>query len=207
MCFNAPVSLIASGGLAGLGFDALRRLKRHRLTLVAIVPLLFAIQQLAEGLQWIVIARGEPSLFLGYLFLLFAFLTWPTFIPLAVLVAEPNKKRKRLLCWILLIGIAGTAYGLIGLFLYPLSIAAIDHHIVYQTNIPHWTLGTYLYLGVLVVSCCISSYRFIRIFGALLAASFAVAMIFYTTAFISVWCFFAAILSGYIWWGLKRELR
>src|SRR3989338_3506189 len=163
MCFNAPVSLIASGGLAGLSLDAIRRLKRHRLTLVAIIPLLFAVQQLAEGLQWIVIARGEPSLFLGYVFLLFAFLTWPTFIPLAILIAEPKRKRKRALCWILLIGAAGTAYGLIGLSLYPLSIAAVDHHIVYQTNIPHWLVGAYVYLGVLAASCFISSHRFIRV--------------------------------------------
>ena len=41
-----------------------------------------------------------------------------------------------------------------------------------------------------------------KVFGALALLSFGVAYYFYTTWFISVWCFFAAVLSVVIYHGV-----
>ena len=55
-----------------------------------------------------------------------------------------------------------------------------------------------LYLLVTTVSPLLSTHGVVKVFGALALLSFGAAYYFYTTWFISVWCFFAAILSSTI---------
>ena len=52
-----------------------------------------------------------------------------------------------------------------------------------------------LYLMSTTLSPFLSSYRTVKLFGVLLLLSFAAAYALYATWFISVWCFFAALLS------------
>ena len=52
-----------------------------------------------------------------------------------------------------------------------------------------------LYLLSTTVSPIFSTHRIVKIFGVLALLSFAAAYFFYAAWFISVWCFFAAILS------------
>ena len=73
MCFSAPASFIASGGLAVLGGVSFVTAKKEDKILAAI-PILFAIQQFCEGIQWIYLNSGSSSLIAGYLFLFFAFI-------------------------------------------------------------------------------------------------------------------------------------
>ena len=53
-----------------------------------------------------------------------------------------------------------------------------------------------LYLLATTVSPLVSAHRIVKFFGALALLSFGAAYYFYTTWFISVWCFFAAVLSS-----------
>ena len=52
-----------------------------------------------------------------------------------------------------------------------------------------------LYLLSTTLSPFLSTYRTVKFFGVLLLLSFAAAYALYATWFISVWCFFAALLS------------
>jgi hypothetical protein len=52
-----------------------------------------------------------------------------------------------------------------------------------------------LYLLSTTVSLSLSTHRTVKLFGALSLLSFGAAYYFYATWFISVWCFFAALLS------------
>jgi 1,4-dihydroxy-2-naphthoate octaprenyltransferase len=52
-----------------------------------------------------------------------------------------------------------------------------------------------LYLMSTTLSLFLSTYRTVKVFGVLALLSFAAAYSFYTIWFISVWCFFAALLS------------
>ncbi|SFN80539.1 hypothetical protein SAMN04487859_10958 [Roseovarius lutimaris] len=54
------------------------------------------------------------------------------------------------------------------------------------------------YAALVVGALFLSSHRRIQVFGGLIAASLALTYAFYAYAFISVWCFFAAILSFYL---------
>ena len=55
------------------------------------------------------------------------------------------------------------------------------------------------YLSATCVSCFFSSVATVRLFGALALLLFMLAYGFFTVALISVWCFFAAVLSFIIY--------
>lgn len=55
MCFSAPVSFSAGAVLLGLGSA-----KRPRELPFAAIPLLFAIQQLSEGVIWLTFSYEAP---------------------------------------------------------------------------------------------------------------------------------------------------
>jgi hypothetical protein len=70
MCFSANASFAASGVLAAVGAASIRETKTKRGLLYAFIPLIFAIQQFVEGLQWLT-RPGAWSVFLAYGFLFF----------------------------------------------------------------------------------------------------------------------------------------
>ena len=80
MCFSASASFIASGGLAALGGVSFVSAKKKDKVL-AVIPIMFSIQQFCEGIQWLYLNSGSSSPVFGYLFLLFAFILWPIYVP------------------------------------------------------------------------------------------------------------------------------
>ncbi len=64
-----------------------------------------------------------------------------------------------------------------------------------------------LYLAATCIVSFFSSHKMIVIFGILSLILFMVAYWFYTVAFFSVWCFFAAILSAIIYLHFSFEKR
>jgi len=63
-----------------------------------------------------------------------------------------------------------------------------------------------LYLLSITISPIFSTHRLVQVFGVLALLSFGAAYYFYAVWFISVWCFFAAILSGVIYFHLAFSL-
>lgn len=133
MCFSAPASFIASGGLATLGGVSFVIAKKED-KLLAAIPLLFSVQQFCEGIQWLYLNSGSTSLFSGYSFLFFAFILWPVYVPLAVFILD--KKERKLLGWFILVGVAVAIYFLIILTTEPLGINKINSCISYTFNFP-----------------------------------------------------------------------
>jgi hypothetical protein len=60
-----------------------------------------------------------------------------------------------------------------------------------------------LYLAATCVSCFVSSHPFVRLFGVLALISFIGTYLYSSRALVSVWCFFAAILSLIIYLHLR----
>ena len=89
---------------------------------------------------------------------------------------------------------------------YPVT-SRVENHIVYIS--PHFYLLPVMafYLAAACVSCFFSSHRTINIFGVLALASFIAAYHFSALTLVSVWCFFAAILSLVIYAYFNQELR
>ncbi|HNM73705.1 MAG TPA: hypothetical protein PKM66_11720, partial [Nitrosomonas sp.] len=62
MCFSAEASFIVSGTLSIIGISAIRQIKARKDIFVASIPLIFALQQLTEGLLWVVLQNPGLAL-------------------------------------------------------------------------------------------------------------------------------------------------
>ena len=206
MCFCASASFAASGGLAVVGGATLyKSTKSNRL--IAMVPMLFAVQQFIEGWQWLAAHPSPASLQLGYAFLFFAFLLWPFYIPLAVSQIEKYPLRKRTLEVLAGIGAVGALALLFMMVTQPLIINILPRGIDYRIAVPFDWFGVLLYVAVTCGSLFISSHRMMRWFGTAAIVSAGLSFWIYRETFTSVWCFFADILSVSIYFFISASAR
>jgi hypothetical protein len=182
-------------------------LKNPRLLPLAVTPLGFAVQQIAEGCVWAGLSARDGAWVraaaLVYLFFALAF--WPWWVSVATAVLETRPARKRFLVGL---SVATTAW--FWVLYFPLvngpdallSVTVVRHSLVYS----YFDLGVYqyvprdalraLYLLSVVLPFAVGPKLFGWLPGVLLLGSVVVAAAVYQYAFISVWCFFAAALTG-----------
>lgn len=200
MCFSATASFSAGTVLLGLGTLTLKSASRPRELMFAAIPLLFAIQQLTEGVIWLTFRYNAPLLntVMTQIYAFFSHALWPAWIPLAVLLMEAPGRRHRVLLTFVAAGAAVGAYLFYVLTAFPAVSRPTGQHIEYLS--PHFFAAEVmtLYLLATTVSPLVSTHGWVKVFGALALLSFGAAYYFYTTWFISVWCFFAAVLSSTI---------
>ncbi len=112
MCFSANASFAASAVLVPVGLYTLARSFRvdKRYLLLAAYPLLFGLQQAAEGFEWLAIEADESSNIqaAALAFLFFAYFLWPLVVPLSAFFVEENRSRR---VFFLLLSIIGGLYG------------------------------------------------------------------------------------------------
>jgi hypothetical protein len=214
MCFSASASFGASGLIGAVAVIAIVKAKTGPQRLFATIPLVFALQQGVEGLLWL--SLKEPGLVswqsvLTYIFLVFATAVWPFFIPFTIWLLEKEKKRKKNLALLTWIGAAVSVIIIFIFYLYPVQVIATHHHLHYRFELPIvirkliW-LFTILYILATIVAPFISRYKRMKWLGVVFLLSYNFAVIFYDEAVLSVWCYFAAILSAITLWILS-ELR
>ena len=200
MCFSATASFTAGVALLVVGTVTVRRAGRSAGLAFAAIPLLFGIQQMLEGALWLTFSADAPLLntVLTYVYSFFSHVLWPVYVPLAVLLMEPTPWRRKVLGVIAIAGAAVGIYLLYFLVRLPLVAQVAGRHIAYLS--PHFYAleAMTLYLLGTCVSSLFSSHRSVRLFGVAAFLSFVAAYAFYSTWFISVWCFFAAVLSSLV---------
>lgn len=205
MCYSANVSygsaalLIATGVATTLGNSS----KPQRM--VAAIPLLFGVQQAAEGIIWQTMGQDMTSPLPQFgiiLFLMFAYVVWPSWIPWSLYKIEKNEKRKRILK---VLGVVGLGVSLISTFvLYSVEVNAytVGHSLAYAfLNLKrYWppNIEVPLYLTPTLLPFFISSLRMMKKAGYLVFGSMVIAQIINQETTTSVWCFFAALISLYV---------
>jgi hypothetical protein len=200
MCFSAPASYIASGGLAIVGVDSLRRANKKQ-KMFAAIPVLFAIQQFFEGYQWTSLVSGSMSDMSAYVFIFFALLFWPIYLPITVFVLD--EKRRNVLRWMIIFGIILVAYFLNFVFISPLEARIVSNSIQYNTDNLFGIFSTIPYLIIVCGSFLLSSKDPLRWFGVALLTSAVGSEILYLNTFTSVWCYFSALLSSIIYFYIR----
>ena len=216
MCFSADASLGAAVVLLPVGgYCAAAALHKDRAYLpLAVAPLLFGIQQMAEAVVWLGVDHNNPALARAgsRWFLLFALAVWPAWIPLAAAAIEPRGTRRRAF-----LALAALGLGLGGVYYLPLVAGGalteptvVGHSLRYDFSgvpavrvAPGWVWPA-LYMVAVSVPLLASRDRRLRVLGALVAAAAAVAYLAFRDAFASVWCFLAAALSAYLAYALYR---
>ncbi|WP_309605043.1 DUF6629 family protein [Phenylobacterium sp.] len=197
MCFSATASFTAGVGLLLVGAVTARRARSRAELPFAVIPLLFGLQQLIEGTIWLTLPDKAPGLnaMLTFVYSLFSHVLWPIYVPIAILLLEPIVWRRRILVAIAVAGGAVGVYLLYFLVRLPIVSQAEGRHIAYLS--PHFYLTAVMVLYVLgtCVSMLFSSHGRVRLFGLAAFIAYVVTYVFYTNWVISVWCFFAAVLS------------
>ncbi len=225
MCFSATASFLASGLLTMAGVATYWQVIDRRQMLLASIPLLFAIQQAAEGVVWLSFgydAFAPWRIIAAYFFLFFAFIIWPIWAPLSVYYLESMTQfkdrftppiggdpdfyprgdtylydhvRKRLLPYRIMIAI-----GCLVSCYYVINLFRYD--LIVQVldchilyKFPSNVLSRVSYLFVVLVPFLLARELIIRLFGVLLGVAFLVSYFFYYYLLVSVWCFFGALLS------------
>lgn len=203
MCFSATVSFVAGATLSLVGLLSISYAKTLQQRMFAAIPLSFGIQQIAEGIVWKGIeARSDMFVSYGaYTFLFFACLFWPVWIPLTMRTIESHEKRAMVLNICLLIGVGVGSYLMYQIINYGIFVRLADCHIMYAigTNQSYF-VPMLIYLIATVVPFFIVLNPQINLMGIAMALSYLLTYLFYLTTLVSVWCFFAAIISFFAVW-------
>jgi len=204
MCFSASASFTAAGVLGCIGFFASAQVRKKEYSMFAAIPLLFAFQQLAEGVVWVTTARIDYQVLHAiavYIFLFFALTIWPSWIPISLWLCEENKNRKKILSIMSLLGLFVSAYTLFLLMNYSVHTQVFNCSIWYSIDVMSFVnreLDLFVYTLAAVGPFFISSLPLASLLGGALTVSLVLTYFFMYTTLISVWCFFAALCSIFV---------
>lgn len=211
MCFSAAASFIAGWALSGGGLYAISNIKNKKYLPLAAVPLLFGLQQLAEGGVWMWlnghIGQQALTLFI-YIFLFFSQIFRVIWTPFIAWYIESKPVKKKIIARLFMLWVILAWYLAYTLLVTPVYTYIHEHHIVYDYEpliVSLKRLSVAAYMIVTLVPLFMSSMRIVKMLGILLFVSAAISYAFYTEAFVSVRCFFAALISVYIIYAMRRQ--
>ena len=197
MCFSPEADLVVGATVTLIGVDALRHTdRRHEIPLAAL-PLAFGVHQLIEVGVWGG-TEGWVSQSVGHAavvaFLLIAFVL-PVLVPAVVLTAEPDRRRRRLMGALLVVGTVPTVVLTRALVVGSVDATAADLHVSYDFDAPMGGALTVLYAVATCGSLMLSSFPRIARFGWLNLVAVALLVALINDGVISLWCAWAAVLS------------
>jgi hypothetical protein len=200
MCFSAEASFGAGVVLSVIGVVSIKKAKSSSQIYFASIPLLFAVQQYTEGFLWLSLSNptyAPLQQVTTYIFLFFAQVVWPVWVPFSIIKLKPKASRGILEKILVGIGTLVSLYLAYCLLTFPVEAEILGNHISYIQNYP---AAISLYCGLLYIIATIappffSPIRRMWMLGTSILISYIITTIFYTDYIVSVWCFFASIIS------------
>lgn len=209
MCFSAQADLAGGVVIGAIGVDVLRHLDRRRDHLaLACLPLLFAAHQLDETLVWWGLqghVRPEVGHAATWVYLMFAFVVLPVYVPLAVLTLEPPGRSRAVIAPFAVLGAIVSAVLLDAMLRGPVAAQLGDYHLSYSTGLQSGGVIVAAYVVATCGALLFSGFRTVAIFGVINVIAVAVLARFTIDGFASLWCGWAAVTSAAI--ALHLRLR
>ena len=200
MCFSATASFGAGIVLSGIGAATLQKTHHRSQRMFAAIPFIFSIQQFAEGLLWL--SMTQPSYEelrtpATYFFLFIAQVIWPIWVPSSILKLENPKSASGTQKMLVIVGAMVSVYLLTCLLIFNVEANITGNHIAYTQNYPSSIIPVsgILYIIATIAPSFFSAHPRMKLLGIAVSVSYIVTAIFYQHYIISVWCFFAAIVS------------
>lgn len=200
MCFSASASFGAGAILSVIGIVSLKKVQQPSQIPFATIPLIFAAQQITEGVLWLALSNpvySSAEIFCTNVFIFFAQVVWPVWVPFAIIKLHKKENRK----WAekVLVGVGTTVsfYLAYCLMNYEIKASILGMHISYEQVYPK-VLSKYsgvLYIIATIVPPFFSKIKYMWTLGLSIFISYIVTTIFYEDYIVSVWCFFASIIS------------
>ena len=197
MCFSAEADFVSGAVIGAIGIATLTQVDRPREVPLAILPLAFALHQIAEGFVWrdldsgIVRSTAVPV----YLYLAFAWVVLPILAPLAIMILEPPGRRRRAIGMFVVLGAIAGVYLAAAILRGDVSAHAVEHTVQYGGAGRFATVATVLYIVATCGAPLLSGFRAIVWFGL---ANVVAVMTFATIqaeGLTSLWCTWAAVVS------------
>lgn len=202
MCFSPQADLVGGVVVGTIGIDAVRNVhRRHGHTTLATLPLLLGAHQVIEAFVWFGLQGHVPhdvERAALWTYLLIAFVVLPIFVPLAVLLNEPLRQRRRAMAPLVVLGVAVAGVLLAAMVRGPVTVSLRPYHLAYGIALSYGGVVVGCYVLAVCGALLLSSRRRVVTFG--LVNVVAVGIIAWLTidGFASVWCGWAAISSGAI---------
>jgi hypothetical protein len=211
MCFSAGASFGASAVLSIIGVATIKKSQCSSQIPFASIPLIFAIQQFSEGFVWLSLSSPDFASIeklSTYMFLIFAQIVWPLWVPIAITLMEKDVKRKKLLKVFIGIGLVVSSYFAHRLIMYGAHANIDGHHVAYKQVFPDSLarIADVLYGLATIAAIFLSKVKRMWTFGLAASVAYIVTAICYVNYILSVWCFFAAIMSILIY-GIVTSVR
>jgi hypothetical protein len=212
MCFSAGASFTAGTIISAIGIATEIKVQKPSQRLFASIPLIFGIQQIAEGFVWISLQNPGHLLMQNIstdIFLFTSDIIWPVMIAASCLLMEENPQRRKLLRFLLIPGIVLSLYYAFCLFFFDVKPEILNCHINYAGDYPHLLVipAFLVYLVVTITPLMVSNVKGTFWLGIILFLGVLISVVFYIENVTSVWCFFGAIISVMIYWVLSIQKK
>jgi len=200
--YQAIAEFTLAGALILIGLLTLAKASEPREVPFALLPLLFGLHEFSQGFIWLGLAhlippRATEMAVSYYVFYAKGFLQF--WVPLSIWLLESPGWRKNILGALTLLGAGLTLYSLWGLSIAPVEVYLRNGLIVYHTpGTNSFWLGTAYVLttcGALILSSGIA----IQLYGWLNFIGLSLIYLLWPYAFSMVWCLYAALLSGVLY--------
>jgi uncharacterized protein DUF6629 len=202
MCFSPQADLVGGVVISAIGVAAVRNAeKRHGHVALATLPLLLGAHQIIEAFVWLGLQGHVPhdvERVALWAYLLIAFVVLPVFVPLAVVVNEPSRRRQFIMAPLVALGLAVSTVLLVTMLDGPVTVKLRSYHLAYSIDLTHGALVVILYVAAICGALLLSSRRRVVIFGVVNLVAVGVIAWLTVDGFASVWCGWAAITSGAI---------
>jgi hypothetical protein len=211
MCFSPQADLVGGTVISAIGIVAVRNAqKRHGHVALAILPLLLGAHQIIEAFVWFGLQGHVPhdlERIALWAYLLIAFVVLPTYVPLAVLINEPSRRRQFIMAPLFALGIAVSSILLTVMLRGPVDVRLRSYHLAYSIDVSHGGLVVALYVTAICGALLLSTRRRVVTFGAVNLVAVGVIAWLTVDGFASVWCGWAAISSGAIALHMRVGMR
>ncbi|MBI5089555.1 MAG: hypothetical protein HZB15_12050 [Actinobacteria bacterium] len=200
MCFSPQADLVGGLIVGAIGIDVLRHVggRRHYIALAAL-PLALALHQIDEAFVWWGLQGHVPSpvgRVAMWIYLVFAFVVLPIYLPVAVAMIEPRGRRRSAMVPFAVLGAVVAAVLLAAMLRGPVTATLGDHRLIYGTDLRAGGLVVAAYVVATCGSLIFSGYRDVAVFGIVNLIAVGVVAQVAIDGFASLWCAWAAVASG-----------
>jgi hypothetical protein len=198
VCFSATASYTSAALLGAAGVAVFPFVRERREVPLALLGVGFAAHQLLEGVIWTEATstgNGPVRTPAVELWLLFAWSLLPVWVPLAVALVEPDRRRRLLMVAMAPVGVAVGLFLGVASFTARVAATAEAGHLVYSVPFSQGWIVVIPYVAVTCGSPLVAGAPYLRVWGVALATAMATTASLQARGFSSVWCFFAAILT------------
>jgi hypothetical protein len=202
MCFSPEGDLVGGVVVMAIGVDACRHLRgRSEYLAIAALPLALGAHQLDETFVWWGLQGVVPKsvgVVAMWIYLIFALVVLPVLVPLLVMGVERTARRRWLIAPFVALGAVVSGILLDAMLSGHPTATLGAYHLGYSIGLQHGLIVIGLYIVATCGPLFVSGIRALAWFGLANLVAVIILAKLCADGFTSLWCFYAAIVSGAI---------